>query len=85
MDTPRVLEAGRGYDLIGDVHGCAHTLERLLEQLGYKRQRGVWQHPRRQALFLGDIIDRGPRIREALHLVHDMVEAGQALCIMGNH
>ena len=85
MDTPRVLEAGRGYDLIGDVHGCAHTLERLLEQLGYKRQRGVWQHPRRQALFLGDIIDRGPRIREALHLVHDMVEAEQALCIMGNH
>jgi hypothetical protein len=37
------------------------------------------------AVFLGDIIDRGPRIREALHIVHDMVEAGQALCIMGNH
>jgi hypothetical protein len=36
-------------------------------------------------VFLGDIIDRGPRIREALHIVHDMVEAGQALCIMGNH
>jgi hypothetical protein len=39
----------------------------------------------RQALFLGDIVDRGPRIREALHIVHDMVEAGQAFCIMGNH
>jgi hypothetical protein len=37
------------------------------------------------AVFVGDIIDRGPRIREALHIVHDMVEAGQALCIMGNH
>ncbi len=77
-------ELARGYDIIGDVHGCAHTLERLLEQMGYHRLNGVWQHPRRQALFLGDIIDRGPRIREALHLVRDMVEAGQAHCIMGN-
>ncbi len=46
---------------------------------------GVWRHPRRQALFLGDIVDRGPRIREALHRVHAMVDAGEALCIMGNH
>ena len=80
-----MLDPARSYDLIGDVHGCAHTLERLLDQLGYSRHGGVWRHPRRMALFLGDIVDRGPRIREALHLVHDMVEAGQALCIMGNH
>jgi hypothetical protein len=80
-----LLDPARGYDLIGDVHGCAHTLERLLDQLGYRRQDGTWRHPRRQALFLGDIIDRGPRIREALHMVRDMVEAGQAQCIMGNH
>lgn len=79
------LDPARGYDLIGDVHGCAHSLERLLAQLGYQRQAGVWRHPRRMALFLGDIIDRGPHIREALHLVHDMVAAGEALCIMGNH
>lgn len=75
----------RSYDLIGDVHGCGHSLEALLERLGYRRQGGVWRHPWRMALFVGDIVDRGPRIREALHLVHDMVEAGQALCIMGNH
>lgn len=80
-----MLDAARGYDLIGDVHGCAHSLERLLEQLGYQRHAGVWRHPQRMALFLGDLIDRGPRIRETLHLVHDMVVAGQALCIMGNH
>lgn len=80
-----LLEPGRGYDLIGDVHGCAHTLEHLLERLGYRKQAGVWRHAQRLALFLGDIIDRGPRIREALHLVRDMVEAGQAWCIMGNH
>ncbi len=80
-----MLDPARSFDIIGDVHGCAHTLERLLDTLGYKRVAGVWRHPRRQALFLGDIVDRGPRIREALHLVHDMVEAGQAFCIMGNH
>lgn len=80
-----LLDSGRSYDLIGDVHGCARSLARLLEQMGYRREAGVWRHPRRMALFLGDIIDRGPRIREALHLVHEMVEAGQALCIMGNH
>ncbi|AIR91527.1 metallophosphoesterase [Pseudomonas cremoricolorata] len=80
-----MLDPARSFDIIGDVHGCAQTLERLLDTLGYHRLGGVWRHPRRQVLFLGDIIDRGPRIREALHLVHDMVEAGQALCIMGNH
>ncbi len=80
-----MLDPARSYDLIGDVHGCAHTLEHLLDTLGYRRQAGVWRHASRQALFLGDIIDRGPRIREALHIVHDMAEAGQAHCIMGNH
>jgi len=80
-----MLDPARSYDLIGDVHGCAHTLEHLLDTLGYRKQGGVWRHAQRQALFLGDIIDRGPRIREALHIVHDMVDAGQARCIMGNH
>lgn len=74
-----------GYDIIGDIHGCARTLTLLLERLGYRQQQGVWRHSRRKALFLGDIIDRGPRIREALHIVRDMVEAGAAECIMGNH
>lgn len=80
-----IVDPDRSYDLIGDVHGCARTLARLLDQLGYRQQGGIWRHKRRQVIFLGDIIDRGPRIREALHLVHGMVEAGQAHCIMGNH
>jgi hypothetical protein len=80
-----LLDPQRSYDLIGDVHGCAHSLEHLLDRLGYRLQAGVWRHPRRMVVFLGDIIDRGPRIREALHLVHGMVDAGQALCLMGNH
>src|SRR5690554_1195056 len=77
--------AQRGYDIIGDIHGCANTLIRLLEQMGYSKVNGIYRHPRRQAIFLGDIIDRGPRIREALHLVRDMVEHGAARIVMGNH
>ncbi|PID43101.1 MAG: serine/threonine protein phosphatase [Proteobacteria bacterium] len=75
----------RGYDLIGDVHGCANSLIRLLDRLGYSKKNGVFEHPHRRAVFVGDIIDRGPRIREALHLVRDMVERGSAQVIMGNH
>ena len=79
------IDPARSYDLIGDIHGCAQTLERLLETLGYKKRSGVWQHAYRQALFLGDLIDRGPQIRETLHIVHAMVDTGHAYCIMGNH
>lgn len=74
-----------GYDLIGDVHGCAVTLERLLQKLGYSKRCGVYHHSKRRAIFLGDIIDRGPRIREALLLVRQMVEAGSAHMVLGNH
>lgn len=79
------LDPARNYDLIGDVHGCAQSLEHLLMLMGYKKRAGVWQHPDRQAVFLGDLIDRGPQIRETLHIVHAMVDAGHAYCIMGNH
>lgn len=74
-----------GWDLIGDVHGCAKTLERLLLKLDYEKHDGVFAHLTRTAIFVGDIIDRGPRIREALHIVKNMVDAGQARCVMGNH
>jgi hypothetical protein len=77
--------ASRGYDLIGDIHGCANTLAQLLEQMGYSKVSGVYQHRHRQAIFIGDIIDRGPRVREALHLVRNMVERGSARIVMGNH
>ncbi|GLS28151.1 metallophosphoesterase [Marinibactrum halimedae] len=79
------LEHFTGYDIIGDVHGCADTLVNLLTRLGYHKQRGVWRHPKRLAVFLGDIIDRGPHIREALQIVHDMAEHNAATMIMGNH
>lgn len=75
----------QGYDIIGDVHGCALTLAKLLERLGYAKQGNHYRHPNRLAVFLGDIVDRGPHIREALHMVKNMTDAGVALCIMGNH
>ncbi|MCU0380756.1 MAG: metallophosphoesterase [Chitinophagaceae bacterium] len=73
-------------DLIGDIHGHADALERLLQMLGYRRKSGVYSHPQaRQAVFVGDFIDRGPRIRETLHIVRDMCDAGHARAVMGNH
>jgi hypothetical protein len=74
-----------GYDLIGDVHGCGKTLERLLQKLGYRKLQGVYRHAKRRVIFLGDIVDRGPHIREALLLVHGMVEKGSAHMVLGNH
>ena len=73
------------HDLIGDIHGHADELESLLRALGYARRGGVFRHPARTAIFLGDFIDRGPRIRETLEIVRPMVEAGAALAVMGNH
>jgi hypothetical protein len=70
------------YDLIGDVHGCRSELETLLARLGWEGGR----HPDgRTAVFLGDLVDRGPDTPGVLRLVLDMVEAGTALCVQGNH
>ncbi|TCK09606.1 metallophosphoesterase [Marinobacterium mangrovicola] len=80
-----MTEDFQGVDLIGDVHGCAISLCLLLDRMGYRRIDGVYQHPTRKAFFIGDIVDRGPHIREALHIVRAMVDAGQAGIIMGNH
>ncbi|MFM8292899.1 MAG: metallophosphoesterase [Planctomycetia bacterium] len=73
------------YDVIGDIHGHADALEALLHRLGYARRDGAHRHPGRQALFLGDFIDRGPQIRRALEIVRPMVEAGAARAVLGNH
>lgn len=74
------------YDLIGDIHGYAEPLRRLLEDLGYAEVNHTYHHSEgRKVVFLGDFIDRGPAIRETLHLVRNMVEEGSALAVMGNH
>ena len=84
------------FDFIGDVHGCARELKQLLRALGYHSPDSktghqlqgprTWTHPEgRKAFFVGDLVDRGPQNLETLFLVRDMVNAGQALCLEGNH
>ena len=74
-----------GYDIIGDVHGQHLKLEALLRKLGYREHDGAWRCAGRQAIFVGDLIDRGPGQVETVWLVRRMMDAGAARCIMGNH
>ncbi|HJL16964.1 MAG TPA: AAA family ATPase [Sandaracinaceae bacterium LLY-WYZ-13_1] len=74
------------FDVIGDVHGCAEELRALLSRLGWREEAGAHRHPGgRTAVFLGDLVDRGPDTPGVLRLVMAMVEAGTALCLPGNH
>jgi polynucleotide kinase-phosphatase len=81
------------FDVIGDVHGCRAELESLLEtELGYRVDRDESGravcaiHPAgRRAVFVGDLVDRGPDTPGVLRLVMGMVGAGTAFCVMGNH
>jgi protein phosphatase len=79
------------FDIIGDIHGCCDELEALLEKLGYltksvETSRWVYYHPEgRKAVFLGDLVDRGPRILDTVNLVRNMVAANTAICVPGNH
>ncbi|MCP3991601.1 MAG: polynucleotide kinase-phosphatase, partial [Actinomycetia bacterium] len=69
-----------------DVHGCHEELIQLLAELGYDVSADVVSHPAgRRVVFLGDLVDRGPGVAEVLDLAMTMVEAGTALCILGNH
>lgn len=74
-----------GYDIIGDIHGHADALRALLESLGYAVRHGAYRHPDRTAIFVGDFIDRGPKQVETVSLVRQMVDAGSARAVMGNH
>ncbi|MDX6234487.1 MAG: hypothetical protein QOH68_3595 [Nocardioidaceae bacterium] len=80
------------FDVIGDVHGCRLELEELLAELGYDVVRDAAgrpvdaSHPTgRRAVFVGDLVDRGPDSPGVLRLVMGMVRAGHALCVSGNH
>ncbi|WP_236711188.1 polynucleotide kinase-phosphatase [Streptomyces sp. 150FB] len=70
------------FDIIGDIHGCRSELDTLLGRLGY--EDGV--HPEgRTAVFVGDLVDRGPDSPGVLRRVMGMVAGGTALCVPGNH
>ncbi len=72
-------------DFIGDIHGHADKLEELLQKLGYRVSAGTYHHPERKVFFVGDFIDRGPKIRETLKIVRAMVDSENAVALMGNH
>ena len=74
-----------GYDVIGDVHGHAEALTDLLRTMDYVERDGVWAHDERQAIFVGDLIDRGPEQIESVRIAQTMVEAGSAQIVLGNH
>ena len=74
------------FDLIGDVHGCHDELMALLDRLGWQPDGDGARHPEgRTAVFVGDLVDRGPASPAVLRTVMAMVEAGTALCVPGNH
>ena len=84
------------FDIFGDLHGCADELEQLLNNLGYvlvPNDSGdplwgstVYQHPQgRKAVFVGDLVDRGPRILDCVRIVRNMVRHGSGICVPGNH
>ncbi|HEX3510603.1 MAG TPA: AAA family ATPase [Solirubrobacteraceae bacterium] len=83
------------FDIIGDLHGCADELEALLNELGYARSESpgtfpnggpTYKHPEgRTAVFLGDLVDRGPRILDTVQIVRNMVNSGSGQCVPGNH
>ncbi|WP_435640995.1 metallophosphoesterase [Micavibrio aeruginosavorus] len=76
----------QGYDIIGDVHGRADHLERLLDILGYQHTASSFIHPEgRKVIFIGDLIDRGSQEMRTLRIVRDMVDTDNAYAIMGNH
>lgn len=73
------------YDIIGDIHGHADELRALLKSMGYREHGSVWRHTDRHAVFVGDLIDRGPNQVETVEIVCRMIDADSAIAVMGNH
>jgi len=83
------------FDIIGDVHGCFTELMELLTTLGYTVNRApedstsygfsITAPAGRTAVFVGDLVDRGPDSPSVLRLVMSMVKQGVAYCVPGNH
>jgi len=93
LSCDRLTEAGP-FDIVGDIHGCADELEALLGKLGYgvdwsgskaERRCTVAAPAGRRAIFVGDLVDRGPRTPDVLRIVMGMTGMGQALAVPGNH
>ena len=93
--SPASFRADQGpFDLIGDVHGCAHELEEILEKLGWSlgargpegdRHYDVSHPEGRKMVLLGDLVDRGPRSPDVIRLAMQAVDSGWAYAVVGNH
>jgi protein phosphatase len=78
------------FDIVGDVHGCFDELVALLEELGWEvlgtGEEATARHPEgRTAVFVGDLVDRGPNSPAVLGLAMNLVRDGVGLCLKGNH
>lgn len=88
MGSGTKVASGRtmAYDVIGDIHGYVGKLKLLLKQMGYTQRGRRWIPPQgRQAVFVGDLIDRGPEQASVVEIVRAMIDAGDAHCVLGNH
>jgi len=72
-------------DFIGDVHAHYDELVGLLKKMEYETVDGIWQHPQRKAVFVGDFVSRGPSSLKVLELVKSMEENHKGYAILGNH
>ena len=88
---PNRIDEQGPFDIIGDIHGCFDELVALLKELGYEIStqpdgETVVKPPQgRKAIFVGDFVDRGPKVAEVLRLVMEMQKTGAAICVPGNH
>jgi protein phosphatase len=89
-----VIHTSGPFDIIGDVHGCAAELRLLLTLLGWQKYLSEappwgsesWQHPaKRKAVFVGDLVDRGPAVIDVLTIVRNIIREGHGYAVCGNH
>jgi protein phosphatase len=75
------------FDIVGDVHGCIDELRALLAALGYQPDESSgYGHPGgRMAVFLGDLVDRGPGAPDVLRIAMAMSAGGTGIAVPGNH
>jgi bis(5'-nucleosyl)-tetraphosphatase (symmetrical) len=64
--------------VFGDVQGCDDELGELLSLICFNASRD-------RALFVGDLVNRGPKSAQVLRRVKAMHEAGAADSVLGNH
>ncbi len=71
------------FDILGDIHGCLHTFNTMLETLGYN-EKG--EHPQgRMLISVGDIVDRGAHTWQTTTRIMQLVNTGRMFMVKGNH